>query len=102
MDSENVFDFYKKITKDTLCAYLSRAVTHAGLLASADDNPTYVFEEDLRMLKNIGAKFIGRAAYIWNKTENDDEHFKKVQERAKRVHEVDPDIILQAGIFETA
>ena len=92
------FSFDGSISREVLNNYLSRAVTHTGL---GMDNfaPTQTFEDDLRMLKNEGAKFIGRASFVWEAT-NEAEHFRISKERAARAHEVDPDFILQACIFE--
>lgn len=88
------YKFDGKITKSVLENYLSRAVTAAGLYESD------TLEDDLRALKNIGAKFLGRASGIWYMMEPDEEHFEKSRQLAERVHEMDPEIILQACIFE--
>ena len=88
------YTFDGKITKQVLENYLSRAVTAAGLYESD------TLEDDLRALKNIGAKFLGRASGIWYMMEPDEEHFEKSRQLAERVHEMDPEMILQACIFE--
>lgn len=88
------FTFDGKISKAVLENYLSRSVTAAGLYDSR------TLEDDLRALKHIGAKFLGRASGIWYMTEPDQVHFEKSQRLAKLVHEMDPEIILQASIFE--
>lgn len=92
------------MSKEVLRSYASRAVTHQNFTAGVGEN--LVFEEDLRMLLRIGAKYIGRAAMIsWNgnltaaQVEN---HFAIAEEYAAKVHEADSQIILQAGIFEIA
>ncbi len=61
------YAFDGNISRDVLENYLSRAITYAELLngdlvekqlhGSTDDN--------IRMLKNVGAKFAGRAIYLW-------------------------------------
>lgn len=94
------YAFDGSISKEVLVNYLSRAVTHAGLLASYPESSTWCFDEDLRMLRNVGAKFIGRAAFAWGTPENMEDHFQLVAERAQKVHEADPEIILQACLFE--
>ena len=58
------FDGY--ISREVLNNYLSHAVTHTGLGMDCW-SPSQTFEDDLRMLKNEGAK---------------------------RAHEVDPDFVL--------
>ncbi|MBQ7312095.1 MAG: hypothetical protein IJW81_00755 [Clostridia bacterium] len=59
------FTFDGSISREVLNNYLSRAVTHFGI---GYDNTLFsdTFEDDLRMLKNEGAKFIGRAALVWH------------------------------------
>ncbi|MCI8287071.1 MAG: hypothetical protein HFH89_05325 [Lachnospiraceae bacterium] len=88
------FTFDGKISKPVLENYLSRAVTAAGLYESD------TLEDDLRVLQKIGAKFLGRASGVWYMEEPDEEHFEKSRLLAERVHEMDPEIILQACIFE--
>ncbi len=97
------FKFNGKMSEDVLRNYLSRAVSFQGLCAE-NTSRDMCFEDDLRMIKNIGAKFIGRTAfYSWGgnmSTKQIEEHFKIVEECAKKAHEVDDELILQAGVFE--
>lgn len=88
------YTFDTNIEKEVLENYLSRAVTAAFFIH------TKTLEDDLRAIKNLGVKFIGRASGIWYPDPDDLEHFKKSKELAQRVHEVDPEIIIQACIFE--
>lgn len=93
------FAFDGEMSREVLNNYLSRAVTHIGL---GYDNDLYsdTFEDDLRMLKNEGAKFIGRAAYVWANSVPDKENFAFTKKRLARGHEVDPEFIFQACVFE--
>lgn len=93
------FVFDGEMSREVLNNYLSRAVTHIGL---GYDNRLYsdTFEDDLRMLKNEGAKFIGRAAYVWADSVLDKENFAFTTERLARGHEVDSEFIFQACVFE--
>src|SRR5690625_2850941 len=62
-----------KIPKNVLESYLSRSITQAEFLVTDNffnDGEYSYQEDDSRMLKNIGAKFIGRAIYSWNVPEN--------------------------------
>lgn len=88
------FTFDGNIEKEVLENYLSRAVTAAGLYESG------TLEDDLRAIARLGVKFLGRASGIWYMTENDEEHFARSRALAERVHEQDPEIILQACVFE--
>jgi len=99
------FSFNGSMSKNVLRSYVSRAVTFQGFtIENNDENP--IFEEDLRMIKNIGAKYIGRAAfYSWGGNLSFDEienHFKIAEELAAKAHAADPELILQAGVFEIA
>ena len=93
------FTFDGTMSREVLNNYLSRAVTHFGL---GYDNTLYseTFEDDLRMLKNEGAKFIGRAALVWANSVPDPEGFEFCRRRLARGHEIDPEFIFQACVFE--
>lgn len=88
------YRFDGRISKEVLENYLSRAVTAAGLFESG------TLTDDLRVIGELGVKFLGRASGIWYMTEDDEVHFAKSAALAERVHEVDPEIILQSCIFE--
>lgn len=89
------YSFDTTISKEVLENYLSRSVTAAGLYESES------LDDDLRVIKRLGVKFLGRASGIWYMTEDDEAHFKKSGALAERVHALDEEIILQACIFET-
>jgi hypothetical protein len=95
------FTFKNTMTKEVLRNYASRAVTAADLCSN-----DFIFNEDLRMLRRIGAKYIGRAAsYSWSgylSSAQIEDHFNIAEERATKVHAADPEMILQAGVFEIA
>jgi hypothetical protein len=92
------YTFSGSVSREVLNNYLSRAVTHASLL-DTQEGQTDTFEDDLRMLLAEGAKFIGRAAYVWGFTD-DAEHFRKCRERAGLCHRADPELMLQCCVFE--
>lgn len=88
------FKFDGNMSREVLESYLSRAVTASSLFE------TETLEDDLRAIKRLGVKFIGRAANIWYMLEDDDVHFAKAKALADAVHVQDPEIILQACVFE--
>lgn len=88
------FTFDEKISREVLENYLSRSVTAAGLFESE------TLEDDLRAIKEMGAKFLGRASGIWYMVMDDEEHFRLSKELADKVHAMDPEIILQSCVFE--
>jgi hypothetical protein len=96
-DAKN-YNFDKTISRKVLENYLSRAITMDQMfyyLSSAG-------QEDLRMIRNIGAKFLGRVSHHWSEYPADDaQFFREVKDFAASVHKADPDIILQAAVFES-
>lgn len=100
-DSNGRYKFDGFITKSTLETYLSRAVTHAGLLAANEVDAGENFEENLRMLKNVGAKFVGRAAFLWASGYSET-FWEQVDERITAAHKaLGDEVIFQACLFET-
>ncbi len=98
------FTFSKgEMTKEVLGNYLSRAVSFQGLCVEAEKKDP-LFEEDLRMIQRIGAKFIGRTAfYSWSGNMDEgqiENHFKIAEEQAQKLHKADEELLLQACIFE--
>lgn len=88
------FKFDGNMSREVLESYLSRAVTASSLCE------TETLEDDLRAIERLGVKFIGRAANIWYMLEEDSVHFAKAKALADAVHAQDPEIILQACVFE--
>jgi len=93
------------ISRKSLEYYLSRSVTMAEFLAVnpfGNDGPYPYKEDDVRLIRNIGAKFIGRAIYRWGKeaTLTDPAFFKAAGELIRQVHQNDPEVIFQAAVFE--
>jgi hypothetical protein len=95
-----------KITEEVLNNYLSHSVTHSGLCATYPEPTTTTLDDDLRMLKHIGAKFIGRTALMWGEYRNSEgkvemkEYFSKIKNASTKAHEADPEMILQGAILE--
>ncbi|MGL6218724.1 MAG: hypothetical protein ACRC36_11855, partial [Lacrimispora sphenoides] len=88
------FVFYETISREVLESYLSRCITAAGLFESK------TLTDDLRVIKEMGVKFLGRASGIWYMPMEEEAHFRLSRELAEKVHAVDPEIILQACVFE--
>ena len=88
------FTFDGNISREVLENYLSRSVTAAGLYESK------TLEDDLRAVREMGVKFLGRASGIWYMTMDDEEHFRLSKELADKVHAQDPEVILQSCVFE--
>lgn len=59
-------------------------------------------QDDIRMIRNIGAKFIGRAAYRWGEESklNDPAFLEYAKHLIDTMHAQDPDTIFQGCLFE--
>ncbi|MCL5097112.1 MAG: hypothetical protein M1608_06215, partial [Candidatus Omnitrophica bacterium] len=89
------YQFDGEISRAVLENYLARSVTFAELLhgiGNVDDN--------IRFLKNTGAKFAGRAIYRWGGEAGLPQLLERARPIAEKVHQADPDIIIQAACFE--
>jgi hypothetical protein len=95
LSEQSIYQFSGSISRSTLEAYLSRSITMSRLL-QMDGCP----EDNLRMIANIRPKFIGRSLMHWGGEDRLPESLEKARLMAAQVHTIDPEIILQAGIFE--
>jgi hypothetical protein len=98
------YSFDGSISRKTLENYLDRAVT-AGYFLVPGTPEGYQFpyrEDDIRMLHNIGAKFIGRAIYRWSEESRlgEPEFLDYAKRLIDRMHAFDPDIVFQGCLFE--
>jgi hypothetical protein len=89
------YHFDKTISREVLENYLSRSITMEGLLNGRGD-----LADNTRMLKYIGAKFIGRSLCLWGGEADLLRNLERAKRQAPLVREADPDLILQACIFE--
>ena len=87
------YAFDGKISRPVLENYLARSATVASLLHMTLD-------DDLRMMENTGCKFAGRVIWMWGGENRIDSLIAKADPFAKRIHEMDPELILQGAIFE--
>ena len=86
--------FDGSMPRSVLEYYLSRAATAAGLYQSD------TLDDDIRVILRLGLKFLGRFTGIWKAETTDDVHFARTRAAAEKIHAADPEIILQACIFE--
>lgn len=89
------------IDREVLENYLDRSITLSCVLAPGK-NSEEVYTDDIRMIKNTGAKLIGRAIFRWESERilNNPEFWSKAQAIAQELHAYDPDIIFQGCLFE--
>lgn len=89
------YRFERTISREVLENYLSRAITMEGMLNARGD-----LDDHIRMVKAIGAKFIGRSLCLWGRESALLRNLQRAREQSPRVLAADPDLILQACIFE--
>jgi hypothetical protein len=89
------YEFDGKISRPVLEHYLSRSITMLDLLTGHGD-----VDDNIRMLKNTGAKFAGRTIYLWGHESQLPKRLAAARQNAPKVHAADPDMILQACVFE--
>jgi pimeloyl-ACP methyl ester carboxylesterase len=87
--------FDRTISREVLENYLSRAISMEGMLNGRGD-----LDDNIRMLKEAGAKFIGRALCLWGNEAALLRNLERAKDQSPRVHAADPEMILQACIFE--
>jgi len=93
------------VPENVLRSYLSRAITQAEVLNSDgfyNDGLYPDKADDFRMLKNVGAKFIGRAFYSWGMESRfqNPTFFGNAKAQIDQAHMIDADLIFQGAIFE--
>ncbi|MDR3751052.1 MAG: hypothetical protein P4K94_06140 [Terracidiphilus sp.] len=89
------YRFDRTISRKVLENYLSRSITMEGLLNGKGD-----LEDNIRMLKSTGAKYIGRSICLWGHESNLLQNFERARQQLPQVHAADPEMILEACIFE--
>jgi len=100
------YRFEGTISREVLENYLDRSVTMAYFLVTGrpEGNREYLYrDDDVRLIQNIGAKFIGRAIYRWNGESrlNDPNFWRDAKALIEKVHAFDPGVIFQGCLFET-
>ena len=95
------FGFDGRISRPVLENYLSRSMTCSGCFDGNPKEPgTELFDETVAMILRTGVKFVGRASCLWGPAREHTDAFPKSAEKAAAIHEADPEIILEACIFE--
>jgi hypothetical protein len=92
---KNGYTFDRKISRTVLENYLSRSITMEGMFNGRGD-----FNDNIRMLKSTGAKFIGRSICLWGGEAKLLSNFERAKQEVPIAHKTDPEMILQACIFE--
>lgn len=106
--SEKNGSFYfdeKGISQEVLGNYLDRSVTMAFFLVPENPEGRRVYPyhaDDIRLIKNTGAKFIGRAIYRWGGESrlNESGFWNDAKALIDTLHAFDPEIVFQGCLFE--
>ncbi|WP_205678852.1 hypothetical protein [Aquisphaera insulae] len=89
------YRFDRTISRPVLENYLSRSITMEGLLNGRGD-----LDDNIRMLRETGAKFIGRALCLWGNEANLMGNLERARSQVPKVLAADPEMVLQGCIFE--
>lgn len=89
------YAFDGTMSRDVLESYLSRAISMEGLLNGRGD-----LTDNIRMLKSVGAKYVGRSLCLWAGEANLLRNLERAKQQIPLVHQADPDMILEACVFE--
>jgi hypothetical protein len=89
------YHFDKTISREVLENYLSRSITMEGLLNGRGD-----LDDNVRMLKSTGAKYIGRSLCLWGGEDQLLTNLQRAREQVPKLRAADPDMVLEACIFE--
>lgn len=93
---ETVFQFDGKISRTVLENYLARSICMEGMLNGRGD-----IDDNVRMLKYTGAKYAGRALCLWNAENDFTNNIARARVAVPKVRAADPEIVLEACVFET-
>jgi hypothetical protein len=102
--SKDPYYFDGSISREVLENYLDRSVTMGYFLVPGTPEGYQLpyKHDDIRMIKNMGAKFIGRAIYRWSEESklNDPVFLAYAKAMIDTVHAFDPEVIFQGCLFE--
>lgn len=89
------YRFDKAISRNVLENYLSRSITMEGLLNGRGD-----LNDNIRMLKQVGAKYVGRSICLWGREAELLQNLTAASKQVPLIRAADSEMILEACIFE--
>ena len=98
------YAFEGRISEQVLRNYLSRSMVLSFFDSGSEYGipPEKMTEEAIRLITQSGAKYIARAACAWIPNGKEIARWEEMKKAAETLHAADPDVILEACIFETA
>ncbi len=98
------FHFDSSVSRAVLENYLSRSISFTELLHDDLTKPRNSRgvdpRDNMRLILDTKAKFIGRALMVWGRERNLPAFLETAKPYAAALHKADPEIILQAAAFE--
>ena len=98
------FHFDSSISREVLENYLDRSISFTELLHDDLTKPRNSRgvdpQDNVRLILESKAKFVGRALMVWGRERNLSNFLQTAKPYVERLHEGDPDIVLQAAAFE--
>jgi hypothetical protein len=89
------YQFNKTIARPVLERYLSRAITMEGLVSGRGN-----FADNIRMLRDLEAKFIGRSICLWGGEAKLLQNLEAARRQFPQVRAIGEEVIFEACIFE--
>ena len=89
------YEFHRTISREVLGNYLSRSICMEGLLNGCGD-----LNDNIRMLKAFGAKYVARSICLWGGEANLFANFDRARRQVPQARAISPDVVLEACIFE--
>jgi len=84
------------ISREVLENFLSRAISVEGVFNGRGD-----LDDNIRMFKSIGVKYAGRSLCLWGAERDFLANIARAKEQAPKAIAADPEMILEACVFET-
>jgi hypothetical protein len=89
------YRFDGAMSREVLENYLSRAISMEGLFNGAGN-----LDDNIRMLTSIGAKYLGRSFCLWGAEANFLSNVERAKAEVPKMLAADPDMVLEACVFE--
>ena len=99
------YKFSGSISREVLENYLERAITlmdFANMPKFSTEGDYPHKELDIEFVRDVGAKFVGRAIYRWGGEDalSNPEFFSYAKNLIEKLHSIDKEIIVQGAVFE--
>ncbi len=90
------YQFDRTMSRKVLESYLARSISMEGIFNGRGD-----LEDNIRMLTQMGAKYIGRSLCLWGAEADFLRNVERAKAQVPKMLACDPDMILEACVFET-